>query len=192
MKTPPRELACALAALCIACAEPVAAADASGDNQTPATDPLAGVKVHVVEGDGLRPSVAVLVSGDVEPTSRALFNGGEGVRPTLRSTLDWRLPDDFSIGAMPGIVYDKTDGRRHASAMLGVALGKAWTPRLRTYVEAAADRIASSRNGGSTVAYNLGGAYLLGDAMQIDSGLSWVPNGDTTDLSWMVGFWLQF
>jgi hypothetical protein len=190
MKTPFRELACALAALAIAWS--ASASEASGGDQAQVTDPLSGVKVHVVEGDGLRPSVAVLVNGDVEPASRALFNGGEGVRPTLRSTLDWRLPDDFSIGAMPGIVYDKTDGRRHASAMLGVALGKAWTPRLRTYVEAAAERIASSRNGGSTVTYNLGGAYLLGDVMQIDSALSWAPNGDTTDLSWMVGLWLLF
>jgi hypothetical protein len=192
MKTPFRELACALAALAIAWSASASASEASGGDQAQVTDPLSGVKVHVVEGDGLRPSVAVLVNGDVEPASRALFNGGEGVRPTLRSTLDWRLPDDFSIGAMPGIVYDKTDGRRHASAMLGVALGKAWTPRLRTYVEAAAERIASSRNGGSTVTYNLGGAYLLGDVMQIDSALSWAPNGDTTDLSWMVGLWLLF
>lgn len=191
MKTPSRELACAFAALAIAWAASASASDASGGSEAQVTDPLSGVKVHVVEGDGLRPTVAVLVSGDVEPASRPLFKG-EGVRPTLRSTLDWRLPHDFSIGAMPGIVYDKTDGRRHASAMLGVALGKAWTPRLRTYVEAAADRIASARNGGSTVSYNLGGAYLLGDAVQIDSALSWGANGDAAELGWTIGLWLQF
>jgi hypothetical protein len=191
MKTPPRELACALAALCIACAEPVAAADANASGQAEVGDPSSEVKVHVVEGDGLRPSVAVLVQRDVEASLRGLFKG-EGVKPTVRTQLDWRLPQDFSIAAMPGIVYDKTDGRRHASAMLGVALGKAWTPKLHTYVEAAAERITSSRNGGSTVTYNLGGAYLLGDAVQIDSALSWGANGDTAELGWTIGLWLQF
>jgi hypothetical protein len=133
----------------------------------------------------------VLVQRDVEASLRGLFKG-EGVKPTVRTQLDWRLPQDFSIAAMPGIVYDKTDGRRHASAMLGVALGKAWTPKLHTYVEAAAERITSSRNGGSTVTYNLGGAYLLGDAVQIDSALSWGANGDTAELGWTIGLWLQF
>jgi hypothetical protein len=189
MKTPPRALACALAALYMACATPVAAAGAS--DQAEVADPASGVKVHVVEGDGLRPAVAVLVQGDVEPGLPALSNS-EGVRPTFRTTLDWRLSHDISIGAMPGIVYDKTDGRRHASATLGVAVGKDWTPRLRTYVELAADRIASSRYGGSTVTYNLGGAYLLRESMQIDSALSWGANGDTAELAWTVGFWLQF
>jgi hypothetical protein len=191
MRTPPRELACALAAFCIAYAAAVAAADVDASGQAEIADPAAGVKVHVVEGDGLRPAIAVLVQGDVEPGLPALFKS-EGVRPTVRTTLDWRLSHDTSIGAMPGIVYDKTDGRRHGSAMLGVALGKDWTPRLRTYVEVAAERIASSRYGGSTVTYNLGGAYLLRDSMQIDSALSWGANGDTAELAWTVGFWLQF
>ncbi len=160
-----------------------------GANETDAADPSAGVKVHVVEGDGLR--VAVLVQGDIEAGSRAVFKD-EAVRPSLRGTVDWRLSDDVSLGAMQGVVYDKTDGRRHASATLGVALGKAWTPRFQTYVEAAAERIASARNGGSTVTYNLGGAYLLRDTVQIDSALSWGANGDTPDLSWAVGFSMQF
>jgi hypothetical protein len=158
-------------------------------NETGVADPSAGVKVPVVEDDGLR--VAVLVQGDVEAESRAVFKG-EGVRPSLRGTLDWRLSDDVSLGATPGIVYDKTDGRRHASATLGIALGKAWTQRFQTYVEAAAERIASARNGGSTVTYNLGGAYLLRDTVQIDSALSWGPAGDTPDLSWTVGVSMKF
>jgi hypothetical protein len=159
--------------------------------ETGIQDPSGGVKVHVVEGDGVRPSVTVLVHGDIDAEAPAAFKG-EGTRPSLRTALEWRLPHDFSLAAMPGVVYDKTDGRRHAAGMLGVALGKAWTPRFQTYVEAAAERIVSTRHGGSTVTYNLGGAYLLGDAVQIDSALSWGAGGDTSALTWAVGFWLQF
>jgi hypothetical protein len=149
------------------------------------------VKWHVADGDGIRPSVALVVQGDIEPAWRAPFKG-EGVRPSLRTTLDWRLTHDASLSAMPGLVYDKTDGRRHASGMLGVALGKAWTPTFRTYIEAAAERIASARKGGSTVTYNLGGVYLLREAMQIDSALSWPANSDTPDLAWTVGLSMKF
>jgi hypothetical protein len=159
--------------------------------ETGVQDPSVGVKVSVVEGDGVRPSVAVLVQGDVDPEARGAFKD-EGVRPSLRTALDWRLPHDFSLAAVPGIVYDKTDGRRHAAGTLGIALGKAWTQRFQTYVEAAAERIASSRRGGSTVTYNLGGAYLLGDAVQIDSALSWGAGSDTAPLVWTVGLWMLF
>jgi hypothetical protein len=154
-------------------------------------DPASGVKMHIAEGEGMWPSVAVLVQGDIEPEVRGVFHG-EGVRPSVRSALDWRLTSDTSLAAMPGIVYDKTNGQRHASGMLGIALGKAWSPRLRTYVEAAAERIASSRHGGSTVTYNLGGAYLLRDAVQIDSALSWGAGSDIADPAWTVGLSLKF
>jgi Putative MetA-pathway of phenol degradation len=166
------------------------AANADAQN-TGVQDPASGVKMNVVEGEGMWPSVTVLVHGDIEAEARSAFQGG-GVRPSVRSALDWRLTSDTSLAAMPGIVYDKTNGQRHASGMLGIALGRAWTPRLRTYVEAAAERIASSRHGGSTVTYNLGGAYLLRDAVQIDSSLSWGAGSDTADLAWTVGLSLKF
>jgi hypothetical protein len=160
-------------------------------HETAVPNPWSGVKWQVVEGEGLRPSVAVHVYGDIDSESPAAFSG-EGVRPSIRTTLDWQLTHDFSLAAMPGVVYDKTDGQRHASGVLGVALGKAWTPRFQTYVEAAAERIASTRHGGSTVVYNLGGAYLLRDTVQIDSALSWAAGSDTAPLTWSVGLWMQF
>ena len=159
--------------------------------ETGVSDPWSGVKLRVVEGEGLRPAVTVLVNPDIDPGSRYAFKG-EGLRPSIRSTLDWRLPHAFSIGAMPGVVYDKTEGRRHASGVLGVALGKAWTARFVTYVETAAERIASSRHGGSTVTYSLGGVYLLRDAVQIDSAFSWGANGDAADLAWTIGLSMKF
>ena len=155
------------------------------------SDPWSGVKLRLVDAEGMRPAVAMLVNPDIDPASRGAFKG-EGLRPSIRGTLDWRLSDDVSVAAMPGIVYDKTDGRRHASGVLGVALGKAWTERFVTYVETAAERIASSRHGGSTVTYNFGGAYLLRDYVQIDSAFSWYPSGDTPDFAWTIGLSMKF
>jgi hypothetical protein len=42
------------------------------------------------------------------------------------------------------------------------------------------------------VTYNLGGVYLLGEAMQIDSAVSWPVTGDTPDLAWTVGLSMKF
>ena len=127
-----------------------------------------GLKWHALDGEGvLRPSVGLLLHGDIDSSSRAFR--GEDVRPSLRMPLEWELPNDFSFGVMPGIVYDKTNGSRHASGILAAVVGKEWTPRFRSFVEVAAERIASSRNGGSTVTYNVGAAYLLTNLVQIDT-----------------------
>jgi hypothetical protein len=93
---------------------------------------------------------------------------------------------------MPGIVYDKTNGARHASGILAAVLGKEWTPRFRSFVEVAAERIASSRHGGSIVTYNTGVAYLLTDNVQIDTAVSWAANHNTPDFAWTVGLSIRF
>ena len=77
-----------------------------------------GLKWHALDGEGARPSVAVLLHADIDSGSRPFR--GEGIRPSLRTPFEWELQNDFSLGVMPGIVYDKTDGRRHASGILAV------------------------------------------------------------------------
>jgi hypothetical protein len=106
--------------------------------------------------------------------------------------MEWELPNDFSFGVMPGIIYDKTEGRRHGSGILAAVLGKEWTPRFRSFIEVAAERITSSRNGGSTVTYNTGVAYLLTDNVQIDTALSWAANNTTPDFAWTGGLSVRF
>jgi hypothetical protein len=61
-----------------------------------------------------------------------------------------------------------------------------------TYIETAAQPSASSRHGGSTVTYNCGGAYLLRNAVQIDSAVSWGANSDPADLAWTIGLSMKF
>jgi hypothetical protein len=51
---------------------------------------------------------------------------GQGLRPSLRFVAEWDLPDDMSIGVMPGLVADKAeDGSRFTAGIFAVTLAKA-------------------------------------------------------------------
>jgi hypothetical protein len=59
-------------------------------------------------------------------------------------------------------------------------------------VEVAAERIASSRNGGSNVTYNAGVAHLLTNNMQLATALSRGANHNTPDFAWTIGLSMRF
>ena len=71
-------------------------------------------------------------------------------------------------------------------------IGRSWSENFRTFVEISGQRIASSRNGGSTVTYDAGAAYLLSNDVQIDSAFSWGANKNTPDFAWTVGLSVRF
>ena len=158
--------------------------------ETGYSDLSPGVKWHIADGDGVKPSMGVLVHADVDSGSRAFR--GEGVRPSVRAVFEWELPREFSLGVMPGVIYDKTDGHRHGAGILAVVVGRSWTERFRTFVEVAGQRLASSRNGGNTVSYDLGAAYLITDKIQIDTAFQFGANSNTPDFAWTVGLSVKF
>jgi len=93
---------------------------------------------------------------------------GHGIRPSLRSVLTWDLPYEFGLGVMPGVRLDATpEGHHFASGIFGATLSKRWTERFRTFVEAAAPQIASSRDGGTVASWDIGAAYLLTNDWQL-------------------------
>jgi hypothetical protein len=94
---------------------------------------------------------------------------------------------------MPGVLLD-TDAtdQHHAAGILAAVLGKSWNDRFRTFVEIAGQRLASSRNGGSTVTYDAGAAYLLTNDLQLDTAFSWGANRNTPDFAWTVGLSARF
>ena len=150
-----------------------------------------GLKWHTQDGEGAVPSIAWLFHADLETGSRAFR--GNGVRPSLRAVSEWELPQDFSVGVMPGIIYEMTDtNRRYAAGILAVVLGKSWNEHVRTFIEISGQRIASSRNGGSTVTYDTGAVYLLTNDVQIDTAFSWGANKNTPDFGWTVGLSARF
>jgi hypothetical protein len=158
--------------------------------ETGYSDLSPGLKWHIADGDGAKPSMGVLVHGDVDSGSRAFR--GEGIRPSVRAVFEWELPMEFSLGVMPGVIYDKTDGHRHGAGIFAVVVGRSWTERFRTFVEVAGQRLASSRNGGNTVSYDVGAAYLITDKIQIDTAFQFGANSNTPDFAWTVGLSMKF
>ena len=150
-----------------------------------------GLKWHTHDGEDAVPSIAWLLHADLETGSRAFR--GNGVRPSLRAVSEWELPQDFSVGVMPGIIYETTDtNRRYAAGILAVVLGKSWNEHVRTFIEISGQRLASSRNGGSTVTYDTGAVYLLSNDVQIDTAFSWGANKNTPDFGWTIGLSARF
>ena len=120
---------------------------------------------------GWLPGVAWLA--DVQTSAGGRTLRGMGVRPSVRATAEWELSDNCSLGVMPGLFLDRNPlGKRYAAGILAVTLGKAWTPRWRTFVEVAAERLALSRNGGSSVTFDTGLAFAATKSLQFDIAVS--------------------
>jgi hypothetical protein len=154
-------------------------------------DSALGVKWHVQDGEGVKPSVAWLLHADLPSGSNSLR--GHGIRPSLRASLEWELPKDSALGIMPGVIYDsRDDGHRFAAGILGVTLGHNWTEQFRTFVEAAARQLAGSADGGNMVTYDFGAAYLITPKVQIDAAMFIGANHRTPDVAWTIGVSAKF
>lgn len=155
--------------------------DSSGNS-----DVSLGIKWHLADAVANAPSMGLLVHADLPSGSTALR--GEGVRPSARLVAEWELPDDFSLGVMPGLSYESNEqGKRYVNGILGVVVGRALSERLRGFVEIAAPQLARRRDGGTVATFNTGLAYLITPLCQIDTALSRGLNARTPDLSWTVG-----
>jgi hypothetical protein len=93
-----------------------------------------------------------------------------GVRPSARATAEWALPQDFSLGVTPGILVDRDDaGKRHASGLLALTLGRRWSPSWRGLVG------LTGKAGGADdppLSLDAGLAFRATDALQFDLSLS--------------------
>lgn len=126
-----------------------------------------GVKWHQRDGEGTLPGVAWLLHVDTA-TGSAAFRGA-GFRPSLRTAIEWDLPDEYSLGVMPGIYLDRNDaGQHYAGGILAATFGKAWTPQWHSFVEVAGQQLARKRDGGSVVTLDAGIAYVATPWLQFD------------------------
>lgn len=147
-------------------------------------DASLGLKWHAMDGEGSRPSVGLLLHADLSTGSAAFRD--EGTRPSARLVAEWEMPNDMSIGVMPGIGYQKQDGG-NMFGILGLVAGKAWNDRLRSFVEISSPHIARSAHGGTEASLTVGAAYLVRKNVQIDTALSRGLNPRTADLSLTFG-----
>ena len=152
-----------------------------------------GVKWHTHDAgkEAGTPSVAIIVHATLPSGARAVR--GHGVRPALKTVMEWELPHNFSIGMIPGIAYDTNEaGQRFVKGTMGVVLSRQWTEKFRALVEVFWPSIASTNNGGTVVNYKFAMAYLITNTVQIDIGayLGWSKS--SPDFAMTVGLSMKF
>jgi hypothetical protein len=156
-------------------------------------DVALGLKWHVQDADEQKgtPGMAWLAHLDMD-TGNSAFRG-QGIRPSLRFVAEWDLPQEFSVGVMPGVLLDRnSDGGHFLAGILAVTVGKAWTPAWRTYVEIAGQRLATAANGGRVVTFDTGATYLVTESFQLDLSLSRGLTREAPDFQWGVGASVRF
>jgi hypothetical protein len=156
-------------------------------------DTSIGIKWRTQQGDEARgtPGMAWLAHVDLDTGSTAFR--GQGLRPSLRFVAEWDLPNDMSIGVMPGVVADQADdGSRFAAGLFAVTLGKGWSPAWHTFVEIAGQQLASRAHGGNVVSVDVGATYLVNDSLQLDIAASRGLTRETPDFQWGAGVSFRF
>jgi len=150
-----------------------------------------GVKWHVLDGAGTTPGVAWLLHVDTASGS-APFRGA-GLRPSLRAAIEWDLPEEFSLGVMPGVYVDRNDaGQRFAGGIFAVTLGKEWSPRWHSFLELAGQQLAARRNGGSVVTLDTGLAFVATPTLQFDIEVSRGLTDAAPDFESGIGVSIKF
>ena len=148
-------------------------------------DTALGLSWHAMDANGGRPSLGVLLSAEFDSGSRAFR--GEGVRPALRVSSEWELPNDVTLGVMPGIGVERDELGSYRYGLLGIVAEKEFGERLRGFAELALPHIARSRHGGTEASVGAGAAYRLSKDVEFDAMLSRGLNNRTPDLALTIG-----
>jgi len=91
------------------------------------------------------------------------------LRPTTTLSGEWALPNDFTLGLMPGMAVDYSPlGRRQSTGTFAVTLGKSWSPQWRTFVDMARDHAASLQPAGVATSMDAGVSFVATRSTQID------------------------
>lgn len=152
-----------------------------------------GLKWRLQEGDEARgtPAVAWLAQVDVDSGSRAFR--GQGVRPSLRAVAQWELPQDFSVGVMPGLLFDKSDdGRRFTSGLLGVTVSKALSPGWHAFAELAGEDLGARPHRDPVRFFDTGLTWLASESLQFDVSVTHGLTPAAPDVAWGVGLSRRF
>jgi hypothetical protein len=163
---------------------------ASGAHTTTAgyADSAFGFKWHIADQQGKVPSYGLIVEAAVPSGSRELRT--PGVRPVAYVPAEWDMPDDFSLGIMPGVGVDRNDdGAHYGYGVLAASLGKDFNERLHGFFEVALPQIARADNGGTQARVDTGLAWLVDKDCQVDAIVMHGLNRNTPGLS--LGFGLS-
>jgi hypothetical protein len=153
-------------------------------------DSAAGVKWHLVDAEGARPSVGLIAEAALPTGSRALR--GTGFRPSLNVPAEWDLGHEWSLGVMPGVGRDSDDaGAHYTYGVFAASLGKAFSERLHGFAEVAAPQVARAAHGGTQAVVDAGASWLVNRDCQLDAMVVHGLNRNTPDLSLAFGVSLR-
>jgi hypothetical protein len=141
------------------------------------SDLSAGVKWHLADQDGMRPSVGLIAEAALPTGSRALR--GSGLRPAVELPVEWDLGHDWSLGVMPGVVRDSDV----TYGVFAASLGKAFGERLHGFAEVAAPQIGH----GTQALVDAGVAWLVNKDCQLDAMVVHGMNRQTPGFSLAFG-----
>ena len=145
-----------------------------------------GVKwAFLAPESGSTPAMAALVHADL-PTGSDDFRTN-GTRPSLRLAAEWGLEGAWGIGAMPGLIYDRDEGRRFVSGIFGVVVGKGLSDSLRAFVEIFFEQITEDQYGGNVGFLDFGGTFLLNPRWQLDAAAAVGVTDQAADFAFTVG-----
>ena len=164
------------------------------DTQKGWADTAIGFKWHMQDGDEKtgKPGIGWLIHADLNSGSRQFR--GQGVRPSVRVVFEWDLPNDMSLGVMPGLIRD-TDlatGERFTAGIFAAVLGKELNDKVRVFAEVAATQITRQKYGGTIATFNLGAAYLLTKYTQVDVAARFGMNSGSPDVGATMGLSVKF
>lgn len=169
----------------------VTALRSSAGNASGVSDTALGAKWHMQDGGGSTPSVGWLFHVDL-PSGSAAFRG-QGARPSVRAVMEWELPQDYSLGIMPGVLWNQTpEAGRFLSGIFAVVAGKSFNERFRGFVEYSGQELTAAKNGGNIATFDMGVAYLLNDNLQLDTVAMWGTNRNTPRLSLGLGLSVRY
>ncbi|MFL6699854.1 MAG: transporter [Vitreoscilla sp.] len=145
----------------------VARGAAAGDGDSPESDDSLdlslGARWRVLHGDVSSHVPSAAWMPDLQTVHTA------ALRPTMSLSGEWALPNDFSLGVMPGMVVDySAQGRRQATGTFALTLGKSWSPQWRTFVDMARDRATAVQLAGVSTSVDAGVTYVATPSTQID------------------------
>ncbi len=147
-------------------------------------------KWRLHRGDESNAGVALIGQLDLPAGHHDLH--GYSMRPSLRLTSEFDLGREWSLGVMPGFIYDKDDCGRFIAGFFGASLGKDFAGSLHAFAEFAAEQIAATRHGGNQMTFDAGLAWQVMQSAQIDFAVSRGLNADSTDWQGTMGFSWRF
>lgn len=139
-----------------------------GEAEEGIADLSVGFKWAATESRSGRPGLAFLVNALLPTGSRQ--RRGDGLRPSLRGSVEWKLPAGARLTVMPGVERSTGVDGAETTGLLGVALGKGWGNRFSAFMEVALEQLSGGN--GSTASWTAGSTYLLGEGTQLDAGFS--------------------